>query len=195
MADVPNSTLEAEQDLDYTYSFDYDYGLLDDDTVATSTATATTEASTEAIGQGATASTATATTTASTQATGTGETAATSLVQTSASTTATTGALATSTATAQSTASTVLADAEGPNLPVQYRLLVTANPKTTSLTLIQLRIRPTPSQTLPLPRLTTRVARSLRNTAVARELTLGFQTTEALVSRTNLQASSSNAES
>ena len=89
MPDVPNSTLEAEQDFDYTQSFDYDYGLLDGDLQVIARAVATTEANTLAVGSGSATSTATATTTASTQAIGSGSTTATADAQTTASTTVT----------------------------------------------------------------------------------------------------------
>ena len=122
MPDVPNSTLESEQDLDYSHSFDYDYGLLDGDLRTIARAVATTEANTLAIGSGSTTSTATATTTASTQAIGSGSTTATADAQTTASTTVTATTAVQSVAQATTTASTQLTDATFVNTRVEWRV-------------------------------------------------------------------------
>ena len=122
MTDVPNSTLEAEQDLDYSHSFDYDYGLLDGDLRTIARAVATTEANTLAVGSGSATSTATATTTASTQAIGSGSTTATADAQTTASTTVTATTAVQSVAQATTTATTQLTDATFVNTRVEWRV-------------------------------------------------------------------------
>ena len=123
MTDVPNSTLEAEQDLDYTQSYNYDYGTVDDDTLVTeSIATATTQATTQAVGDGSTTTTAQATTEANTQAVGDGATTATAFAQTSASTTVTATVNATSIAQATTDAQTIVSDAELVQSAVEWRV-------------------------------------------------------------------------
>ena len=123
MTDVPDSTLEAEQDLDYTQSYNYDYGLVDEGTLVTqSIATASTQATTVATGEGLATSTATATTDATTQAIGNGATTATAFAQTSASTTATSTVNVSSVATATTDAQTVVSDAELVQSAVEWRV-------------------------------------------------------------------------
>ena len=123
MPDVPNSTLEAEQDLDYTQSYNYDYGTVDDDTLRTrSIATATTQATTQAVGDGSTTSRAQATTEATTQPVGDGATTATAFAQTSASTTVTATVNATSIAQATTDAQTIVSDADLVQPAVEWRV-------------------------------------------------------------------------